>query len=40
MRTQSEYGRQVDAMGKTLHEEKAEKFSYRQDEDVEILRGE
>jgi len=39
MRTQLEYGRQVDVMGKILHEEKAEKFGYRQDEDVEILRG-
>lgn len=39
MRTQVEYGRQVDVMGKILHEEKAEKFGYRQGEDVEILRG-
>ena len=39
MRTQVEYGRQVDVMGKILHEEKAEKFGYRQDEDIEILRG-
>lgn len=39
MCTQVEYGRQVNVMGKILHEEKAEKFGYRQGEDVEILRG-
>lgn len=39
MRTTGKYGRQIDVTGKTLHEEKAEKFGYRQDEDVEILRG-
>lgn len=39
MRTQVEYGRQVNVMGKTLHEEEAEEFGYRKDEDVEILRG-
>jgi 2-polyprenyl-6-methoxyphenol hydroxylase-like FAD-dependent oxidoreductase len=39
MRTQVEYGRHVDVIGKTLHEEKGEKFGFRQGEDVEILRG-
>nr|AIA18371.1 FAD_TeRes [uncultured bacterium] len=39
MRTQVECGRYVDVVGKTLHEEKGEKFAFRQDEDVEILRG-
>lgn len=39
MRTQVECGRYVDAVGKTLHEERGEKFSFRQDEDVEIPRG-
>lgn len=39
MRTQVEWGRYVDAAGKTLHEEKGEKFCFRQGEDVEILRG-
>jgi 2-polyprenyl-6-methoxyphenol hydroxylase-like FAD-dependent oxidoreductase len=39
MRTQVECGRYVDVTGKTLHEEKGERFDFRQDEDVEILRG-
>jgi 2-polyprenyl-6-methoxyphenol hydroxylase-like FAD-dependent oxidoreductase len=39
MRTTVEYGRQVDVMGNTLHEEQAEKFGYRQNDDAEILRG-
>lgn len=39
MRTQMVCGRQIDLMGNILHEEKSEKFGYRQDEDVEILRG-
>ncbi len=39
MRTQVECGRYVDVAGKTLHEEKGEKFGFRQGEDVEILRG-
>lgn len=39
MRTQVEFGQYVDAKGNILHEEKGEKFSYRQDEDVEINRG-
>jgi 2-polyprenyl-6-methoxyphenol hydroxylase-like FAD-dependent oxidoreductase len=38
IRTQVECGRYVDVLGKTLHEEKGEKFGFRQDEDVEILR--
>lgn len=39
MRTQLEYGRYVDAEGNILHEEKGERFSFRQGEDVEIIRG-
>ena len=39
MRTQVECGRYVDVVGKTLHEERGEQFGFRQDEDVEILRG-
>lgn len=39
MRTQVECGRYVDVAGKILHEERGEQFGFRQDEDVEILRG-
>lgn len=39
MRTQVELGRYVDAEGNALHEEKGEKFGFRQDEEVEIYRG-
>lgn len=39
MRTRIEIGRYVDAEGKILHEEMGERFSFRQGEDVEILRG-
>jgi 2-polyprenyl-6-methoxyphenol hydroxylase-like FAD-dependent oxidoreductase len=39
MRTQVEYGRYVDAEGNILHEEKGERFCFRQGEDVEIIRG-
>ena len=39
MRTQLEFGRYVDAKGNILHEEKGERFGFRQDEEVEILRG-
>lgn len=39
MRTQVKCGSYVDVAGKTLHEEQGEKFGFRQDEDVEILRG-
>ncbi|MBA3602858.1 MAG: tetracycline destructase [Parachlamydiaceae bacterium] len=39
LRSQVEFGRYVDAEGKVLHEEKGEKFCYRQGEDVEIIRG-
>jgi 2-polyprenyl-6-methoxyphenol hydroxylase-like FAD-dependent oxidoreductase len=39
MRTQVELGRYVDAEGNILHEEKGERFGYRQGEDVEINRG-
>src|SRR3990167_956404 len=39
MRTQIECGRFVDATGKVLHEEHGEKFGFRQDDEVEILRG-
>lgn len=39
MRTQVEFGRYVDVEGNTLHEEKGERFCFRQDEDVEINRG-
>ncbi|KTD33220.1 oxidoreductase [Legionella nautarum] len=38
-RTQIECGRFVDAEGKVLHEEHGEKFGFRQDDEVEILRG-
>ena len=39
MRTRIELGRYVDSEGNTLHEEKGEKFGFRQDEEVEIIRG-
>ena len=39
MRTQLELGRYVDAEGNTLHEEKGERFGFRQGEEVEIIRG-
>ena len=39
MRTQVEFGRYVDAEGNILHEEKGERFCFRQGEDVEIIRG-
>lgn len=39
MRTQVELGQYVDAEGNILHEEKGERFSFRQGEDVEINRG-
>ncbi|STX29469.1 oxidoreductase [Legionella beliardensis] len=39
MRTRIELGRFVDTAGKVLHEEKGEKFGFRQDDEVEILRG-
>jgi 2-polyprenyl-6-methoxyphenol hydroxylase-like FAD-dependent oxidoreductase len=39
MRTQLEVGRYVDTEGNILHEEKGERFGYRQGEDVEIARG-
>ena len=39
MRTRIECGRFVDAMGNVLHEEHGEKFGLRQDDEVEILRG-
>lgn len=39
LRTQVSCGRYVDIMGNILYEEKGEKFGFRQDEDVEILRG-
>jgi 2-polyprenyl-6-methoxyphenol hydroxylase-like FAD-dependent oxidoreductase len=38
-RTQVELGRYVDAEGNILHEEKGEKFGFREGEDVEITRG-
>lgn len=38
-RTELEFGRYVDAEGNILHEEKGERFCFRQDEDVEIIRG-
>lgn len=38
-RTQVELGRYVDTEGNILHEEKGERFSFRQGEDVEIIRG-
>jgi 2-polyprenyl-6-methoxyphenol hydroxylase-like FAD-dependent oxidoreductase len=39
MRTQVELGRFVDTAGNVLHEEHGEKFGFRQDDEVEILRG-
>lgn len=39
LRTQVELGRYVDAEGNILHEEKGERFAFRQGEDVEINRG-
>ncbi len=39
MRTQVELGRYVDTEGNILHEEKGERFCFRQGEDVEIIRG-
>lgn len=39
MRTQVEYGRYVDVKGNVLHEEEGERFGFRQDEEVEIVRG-
>lgn len=39
MRTRIECGRFVDATGKVLHEEHGETFGFRQDDEVEILRG-
>ena len=39
MRTRIECGRFVDIAGNVLHEEQGEKFGLRQDDEVEILRG-
>ena len=39
MRTRIECGRFVDVTGNILHEEHGEKFGFRQDDEVEILRG-
>lgn len=39
MRTQVELGKYVDAQGNILHEERGERFCYREGEDVEIHRG-
>lgn len=39
MRTRIECGRFVDVAGNVLHEEHGEKFGFRQDDEVEILRG-
>ncbi len=39
MRTRIALGRYVDAKGNTLHEEKGERAGFRQDEEVEIIRG-
>ncbi len=39
MRTRIECGRMVDRAGNILHEEQGEKFGFRQDDEVEILRG-
>jgi 2-polyprenyl-6-methoxyphenol hydroxylase-like FAD-dependent oxidoreductase len=38
-RTQVELGQYVDAEGNIIHEEKGERFCFRQGEDVEIIRG-
>lgn len=37
--TSVEFGRYVDAQGNILHEEKGERFCFREGEDVEIVRG-
>lgn len=39
MRTRIECGRYVDTAGNVLHEEHGESFGFRQDDEVEILRG-
>lgn len=39
LRTQVELGQYVDAEGHILHEEKGEKFGFREGEDVEVMRG-
>lgn len=39
MRTQLELGLYVDTEGNSLHEEKGERFGFRQGEDIEIARG-
>ncbi|MCE3044266.1 tetracycline destructase [Legionella sp. 16cNR16C] len=39
MRTRIECGRYVDSEGKVLHEVQGEEFGFRQDDEVEILRG-
>nr|AIA16670.1 FAD_TeRes [uncultured bacterium] len=39
MRTQLEFGRHVDPEGNTLHEEKGERFGFREGQDVEIIRN-
>lgn len=39
MRTRIECGRFVDVAGNVMHEEQGEKFGFRQDDEVEILRG-
>jgi 2-polyprenyl-6-methoxyphenol hydroxylase-like FAD-dependent oxidoreductase len=39
MRTRVELGRYVDSEGNTIHEEKGERFGFRQDEEVEVIRG-
>jgi 2-polyprenyl-6-methoxyphenol hydroxylase-like FAD-dependent oxidoreductase len=38
-RTRIECGRYVDTLGNVVHEEHGEKFGFRQDDEVEILRG-
>lgn len=38
-RTQIELGRHVDSKGHTVHEEHGESFGFRQDEEIEIIRG-
>ncbi len=38
-RTRISHGRFVDRSGKLLHEEQGEKFGFRQDDELEILRG-
>lgn len=38
-RTRIECGRFVDKSGKLMHEEQGEKFGFRQDDEIEILRG-